>query len=169
MRKLLSIILAMVLLPIVALADLPDVTGMSDQELKDMIAACSHELMSRNTSEPEGTLIFEYEGVKVYQIGDPYFDFSGFLRLPVAVYNDTDCEMVISPQETHCNGWDISAGNCRATGKAKNKDDIYFEVSDADVTSIDQILNFDFKWQLYDFTNYKVVYLQETKEEHRFW
>ena len=42
MKKLITIILAMaMLLPAVALADLPDITSLSDQELKDLIEVCS--------------------------------------------------------------------------------------------------------------------------------
>jgi hypothetical protein len=170
MKKLITVTLILaLLLPAVALADLPDITGMTDQELKDLISACSQELRARNTSEPEGILIFEYEGVRVYQTGDVYFDNRGYLNFPVAVYNDTEHEMVISIEDATCNGWDVSALNCRATGKAKHKDDLSIKVIDADVTSIDQIESLAFRWKVLDFTDLKEIYLQEEKEEHRFW
>ena len=85
MKKLLTIILAVsLLLPAIALADLPDVTAYTDQELKDLISACSAELRARNTEEPAGTLVFEHEGVKLYQTGNPRFS-SDYMYIPVSI------------------------------------------------------------------------------------
>ena len=59
MKRLITIILILALaVPAAALAD-QDISLMTDQELKDMIAACSAEIRSRNTSEPEGILLFD--------------------------------------------------------------------------------------------------------------
>lgn len=169
MKKLITVILILsLILPAAALSDLPDVTAFSDQELKDLISACSQELMARNTSEPEGVLLYEYEGVRVYQTGDAYIS-SRYLYVPVAVYNDMDHEMVISVENCQINGWDVFGSNCRASGKAKKKDDIAFNIEDADVTSIDQISSLRFVWQVYDYEDRKTVYTQEEPEEHRFW
>ena len=170
MKKLLAVILAVtMLLPAIALADLPDISGLSDQELKDLISACSQELMSRNKSESEDTLLFEYEDVRVYQAGKPSIDRLGYLTIPVTVYNDMDHEMVITPEDVTCNGWDIFATNCRATGNSKNKDELKFKVSDANVKSIDKIDSLLFRWEVIDFTEFDIVYTQEEREEHRFW
>ena len=176
MKKLIIVILILALiLPAVAMADfdlasMMDLSSISDEQLQNIISNCSAELMARHTTEPEGTLIFEYEGVKVYQTGKAEVNaFTGFLTVPVAVYNDTDSEMVISAENTHCNGWDISAGNCRASAKSKKKDDIYFDITDADVKTIDQIDSLNFKWQVYDYDHYSTIYTQEKSEEHRFW
>ena len=166
MKKLFAVILIIVILPVIALAN-PDVSSMTDQELRDMIAACSAELRARATSEPDGILIFEWEGVKVYQIGDPYISFS-FLYVPVAVYNDTDSEMVISPENVLCNGWSIYGGSCRAPGKAKKKDTISFNVEDANVSELNTIDSLSFHFEVYDYTNRKTVYEGETSE-YRFW
>lgn len=167
MKKILALILVLVLVPVFALADF-DCSGMTDQELQEALSAISAELMSRHKSAPEGILIFEWEGVRVYQKGDAYIS-GDTLYIPVAVYNEMDHEMVISAVDSVCNGWDVYSGNCRASGNAKNKDDITFKVSDADMTSIDQIEGLRFKWQVYDFSVYEVLYLQEEREEHRFW
>ena len=169
MKKLLALILTVaLLLPALALADLPDVTGMTDQELKDLISACSAELMARNKTEPEGILLFEYEGVRVYQTDDVRV-FSSFLYVPVAIYNDTDHKVSVSPDNVICNGWDIYGGGCNASGKAKNKADMSFNIGDADVTSVDQIESLKFVWTVYNMDTYKKIYVQEEAEEHRFW
>ena len=168
MKKLFALFLALILLPMAALADLPDVASMTDQELKDLISACSQELRTRATSDPEGILVFEYEGVRVYQSGEAYTK-GGSLRVPVVVCNDTDHEIVVFAESVICNGWDILAGNCRASGHAKKKNEITFKIEDADITSIGQIVSLTFRWEVYDFDAQKMVFEQEEAEEHRFW
>lgn len=168
MKKLLSLLLALaLLLPAAALAD-PDLTAMTDQELKDLIAACSAELRARSTTDPEGTLLFQYEQVRVYQTGDAYIS-GDYLYVPVAVYNDMEHEMVMSAESAICNGWDIYAGNCRASGHAKKKNEIYFKVGDADITTIDQIVSLAFRWEVYDYDATEKVFKQEESAEYRFW
>lgn len=170
MKKLLAIILAVtMLLPAITLADLPDVSGMSDQELKDLISACSAELRARASYDQEGILIFEYEKIRIYQTDKAYVDSLGFLYVPVVVQNDMDHEMVISAENAICNGWDIFAGNCRASGKTKNEDKLAFKISDANLKKIDQIDSLTFHWEVIDFTDLDIVYTQEEAEEHRFW
>lgn len=169
MKKLLATILIIIMLPIAALADLPDVTGMTDQELKDLISACSKELMARNTSEPEGTLLFEYEGAKIYKTGQAVINYLGYLEIPVAVYNDMDIGISFGVEGVTCNGWDIYGSSAGASAKAKKKDSIIFMVPDADVTSIDQIDSFSFKWTVTNTETFMYIYKQEESEEHRFW
>ena len=168
MKKLIATILIIILLPIAALADLPDVTGMTDQELKDLISACSQELMTRNTSEPEGILLFEMDGFKVFQTGAAEIS-SGFMRIPVTLYNENDFGVSISPYETNCNGWDIWSGGGSVSANAKSKETLSFSVEDAEVTEIDQIESLKFVWLVYNTDTYDEIYEQKEKEEHRFW
>lgn len=169
MKKLLAIILVVaILLPIAALADLPDVTGMTDQELKDLISACSQELRARNTSEPEGILLFEYEGIRIYQTGDAYTS-SSFLYVPIAVYNDNDYGVGVMVENANINGWDVYSDGCMVSGKGKNKDDIAFSIEDADVKAIDQIESLKFTWRVFNTDSYDTIYEQKEREEHRFW
>lgn len=170
MKKLITIILAVaMLLPAIALADLPDVTAFTDQELKDLISACSAELMARNTSEPEGTLLFEYEGARIYQTGDAEIGFVGYLQIPIAIYNDMDIGVSISVDKAVCNGWDIYGLGEGASPHAKKKGTLTFAVNDADVTSLDQIESLRFIWTVTNTENYMYIYKQPEPEEHRFW
>ena len=168
MKKLIATILIIIMLPIAALADLPDVTGMTDQELKDLISACSQELRARNTSEPEGILLFEMNGFKMFQTGDAYIS-SGFMRIPVALYNENDFGVSISPYKTNCNGWDIWSDGGDVSANAKSKEFLSFSVDEADVIEIDQIESLKFVWKVYDTNTYHDIYDQKEPEEHRFW
>lgn len=170
MKKLLTIILMLtLLLPAATLADLPDVNSFSDQELTDLITACSAELMARHTSEPEGTLLYEYEGARIYQTGPAKINFIGYLEIPVAVYNDMDIGISFGVDGVTCNGWDIFGSGAGASANAKKKDTLIFMVPDAEVTSIDQIESLRFKWTVTNSETYMYIYKQEKPEEHRFW
>ena len=58
---------------------------------------------------------------------------------------------------------------CSATGKAKNKDELTFNIADADASSVDQINSLKFVWTVHDMDAFKKLYEQEEPEEHRFW
>lgn len=170
MKKLFAIVLVLAMfLPAAVLADLPDVTALSDQELKDLVSAASAELMSRNASDPEGTLLYEYEGARIYQTGPAEINFLGYLEIPVVVYNDMDIGISFGMDNVICNGWEIDGSGASASAKAKKKDAMSFSVSDADITSIDQIESLRFKWTVANTETYMFIYKQEAQEEHRFW
>lgn len=170
MKKLITVVLIIaMLLPVAAMADLPDVTALSDQELKDLVSAASAELMARNASDPEGTLRYEYEGARIYQTGPAEINFLGYLEIPVAVYNDMDFSISFGMDTVTCNGWDIYGDSAGASAKAKKKESLMISLADADVTAIDQIDSFRFKWTVTNTETYMYIYKQEESEEHRFW
>jgi len=167
MKKLFAMILVIALaLPVIALAD-PDVTSMTDQELRDMITACSAELRARSTTEPDGTLLFETEGLKLYQIGEPRVS-SDYLYIPVAIYNDLDFQVSLSPNVPKINGWEIYSSGASANAKSKKKDELSFKISDADVTALDQIDSFVFGWTVFNMDTWEFPFESEG-EEQRFW
>ncbi len=170
MKKLITIILILALiLPAAALSDIPDVSGKTDQELKDLISACSIELRER-ASTPDGwVLLFEYDGIQLYQIDEAEI-FLGSLRVPVALCNNTDRDTLLCVKDCLCNGWDITGGSCSAKHNSKKKDSLYFHTENSDVKSIDEITSLQFRWDLIDTTEKAVsVYEQTEPEEHRFW
>jgi len=169
MRKLITLLLILALaVPMAATADV-DFASMTDQQLKDMIQSCSEELQQRQTT-PEGwVLIFEYDGIKIYQTGEAKI-FLGFLDIPVAVFNDTDRDILITADDALCNGWDVYSSGCSAKKHTKNRGEISFHTTDAFVKSIDQITSLQFRWDVIDTTEKAVsIYEQEEPEEHRFW
>lgn len=170
MRKLFTLVLALTLvLPVLALAELPDVTGMSDQELKDLIAACSAELTARNANDPEGTLLFDAGGMRMYQTGEAYID-NGILRIPVIIYNDLDERAAISLEDEKCNDCDITGnGGAETKAKSKKKAEMYFFVADANVKEITDITSLSFRWTVFSMESRKTLYEQKEAEEHRFW
>ena len=168
MKKLITIILALsMLIPAVSLADLPDVTVLSDQELKDLITAASAELIARNADGSAGTLVFECEGVKLYQIGEPRLS-SDYMYIPVAVYNDLDYELTFMPNAAKINGWEVYSSGVTVVAKAKKKGEISFKISDADVKETSQIESLRMSWQIFNQETWDIMKVSE-EEEYRFW
>jgi len=174
MKKLLSLLLVMIMLPIAALANSIDLTTMfdfstmTDDALKNIISLCSAELRSRASSDPEGVLLFEYDKIRLYQTGDPYINY-GILYIPVVICNDGDYEAFVSPDNTICNGWSIYSSGCSTLANSKKKDAISFKIEDAEVTSVDQITSLLFVWNIFDMGTFNTTYQDEQPTEHRFW
>ena len=169
MKKLITTILILALaVPSLALADLPDVTGMTDQELHDMISACSAELMARSTTEPDGTLLFEYDGFRVYQTGEAVLS-GKKITIPVLMINDRDVETSVGIRDAVCNGWeiDIRTGS-GLVEKSKRRDEIVITLTDdINLTSLDEIESLVFRWTATEGIMY--VFKEEERTEHRFW
>lgn len=170
MKKIISIIMILAIaLPTIAIADV-DVKSMTDQELKDLISACSHELMSRNNSEPDGILLFDNEGIRLYQIGDAYL-YRGRIRVPCMMFNDReDYNASVSPVFAACNGYAVygSAGS-GIPPQSKVKCELDFATDDIELTSLNDVYSLIFGWQIYSLTKPGVIYGPTEREEHRFW
>ena len=167
MKKLFTMLVVIVLaMPAIAMADL-DVASMTDQELRDMIAACSAELRTRNTVEPDGTLLFETEGLRLYQIGEPHIS-SDYLYIPVAVHNDLGFQLSLSPKVAKINGWEVYSNGVLVSAEAKKKDELSFKIADADVTELAQIDSIRFAWTVFNMDTWEFPYEGE-EEELRFW
>ena len=170
MKRLITIFLILALVvPAATLADI-DVSSMSDQELKDMIAACSSELTARASLEPDGILLFNAGGMRMYQTGDAYINKTGLLCIPVVVCNDLNERAAINLKDETCNGWDImSQGGAETKAKSKKKAEMFFWVNKADVTDISQITSLRFRWTVFSMETAKTLYEEDKIGEHRFW
>ena len=175
MKKLIALIFVIVLLPITALADLNlasllDFSSMSDEALKNLINLCSAELRSRAVIDDKGILLFEYEGIALYQTGDAYINENGLIIIPAYIENNLDDPAYISGDSIICNGWDIMAnfgGSVQA--HTKNNVDMIFLSGDAGLKSLDDIYSLTFKWTVTSWKTHKTLYQDEVSEEHRFW
>ena len=168
MKKLLTLILALALiLPAAALAD-PDVKSMTDQQLRDLISACSAELQARATT-PEGwILLLEYESVQLYQIGEAKLGSSKIITVPVAIINNSDKDVSIDAADVLCNGWEIDCWGPKASANTKKKGELQFFADDSDVESLEDVSSILFVWKIWD-SDYNVIYKDEEPAEHRFW
>ena len=168
MKKLLTMILALALiLPAAAMAD-PDVKSMTDQQLRDLISACSAELQARATT-PEGwVLLVESESVQLYQIGEAMISDNQIITIPVAVVNNSDIDVRVEPEDILLNGWEIDCWGAKASANSKKKGELEFFAYDSDVKSLEDVSSFVFRFEIRD-NDYNVLYKDEAPAEHRFW
>ena len=172
MKKLLTIILALsLLLPTIAMADLPDVTAFTDQELRELIDACSAELTKRSTKEDGKVLLLDQAGVTVYQNGEAEISsFTGAIVVPVIIENTLEKRVMVNIEDVMCNGWNCS-GICGGAlqPKSKMKDNLYLSVADAEIKKLDDVTSLSFRWVLFSPDDISYPYKQPEPEEHRFW
>ena len=169
-RRFLILMVSAVLLCSVALAEV-DVSGLSDQELKDLISDCSAELRKRAAStDPEGILLFDQGGMRLYQTGDAVFNSDkGTITVPVLVVNDSDVRACCGHDNLICNGWQIfEAGGTDSAPHSRHMADLTYFVSDVGLTSLDDIYSLSGNWYVLS-SDVGYIYQQETPEEFRYW
>ena len=170
MKKVFALILAVaMLLPCFAVGDV-DVSCMTDQELKDLIMACSAELRERmKTTDPEGILLFNESGVRLYQLGNAYIE-RGRIKIPCMMYNDLEYGASVSPISVVCNDYAVggyTGGELPA--KSRGKCELDFATADLELKSLDEVYSLIFAWQIYSLEKPGIVYTSPEREEHRFW
>ncbi len=169
-RRFLIIMVTVVLLCSSALADV-DVSGMTDQELKDLLSDCSAELRKRAAStDPEGVLLFDQGGMRLYQTGDAFISDSGRLKIPVTLCNDLESSTAsLSPVFVVCNGV-ATSGNIGPwiPPQSMTVTVLDFATEDCSIDSLDDVFSLVFQWQIYA-AGEGVLLETPERDEHRFW
>lgn len=167
--RFLILMVTVVLLCSSALADV-DVSGMSDQELKDLISDCSAELRKRAaSSDPVGVLLFDQGGMRLYQTGDAFID-SGRLKVPVTLFNDLETSTAsLSPVFVVCNGVATSGDiGPWIPPQSMTVTVLDFATEDCSIDSLDDVFSLVFQWQIYA-AGEGVLLETPERDEHRFW
>lgn len=107
MKKLFSILIALILIGGVAMAESIDYASMTDEELHTVIDLARNELARRELTIGDNTLILDAEGIQVYTTGNITYD--GYrLKLEVIAVNNSKAELTINTEKASVNGWSIS-------------------------------------------------------------
>ena len=166
MKRIALTLLALVVLfsaffPCSAFAEAPDLSDMTDEELHALIDAARNELTSREMKAAENTVLFEQEGVQVYMTGnnrtENYGD-SAYLYVEVIIINDSDKDIALVDKSVCVNGWEVmffGVGGVSA-GK-KKKDEIELVISDASISSLEEVEDVEFVFQLVDENAYNII------------
>lgn len=178
MRKIITTIVALalafaILLPVEAFAELPDFASMTDEELHDLINAARNELKVRELIAEKDTVILEQDGVKVYLTGNyevkDYTSSSGriLLRLEAVVVNDTDTTVSIMFDASVVNGWDVgNSAIVDVSSGHKKKDNFEFTISDAEISSYEEIEDMELSMYVYDADNWNRMFSAEKAVVH---
>lgn len=146
MKKLLSvclILLMLIAIPCEAFAETPDLSALSNDELRTLIDRARNELASRELRAGGNTLLFDQAGVQVHLTGNnSVVDFGGYqyFQLEVVVVNNTATDISIVENGVSMNGMKVSffgVGGVPAGKRAK--DSFKFLLSDAGLSGMDGI------------------------------
>ncbi len=167
MKRVIALVLFISLLCTVSLAEI-DVQAMTDQDLLETIKQCSIELRKRNTDE-SGILIFEYEGIRLYQVGDAYINNSGRIKVPVVGYSDIDARVSVTPSVISCNGFTVQGyGLTYIAPESAMSGELDFATEDLKLESLDSVYSFIMTFSLYS-PELGSVYAGGERTEFRFW
>lgn len=166
MKRLLILTLALalaLLLCTCALAEGLDFASMTDEELNDALAAIQAELSARNgadTEQPESTsqenpVILDYDGltvtVKDIHVDSDWLYGDASLFVDVVESNESDKKLGANASTVSINGWQVdgSAYFEIEAGK-KAKDTFKFKMSDADISTLDEVVEVEFVFTVFD-------------------
>lgn len=167
MKRFIAVVMLLSILCTTALAEM-DVQSMTDQDLQQTINQCAEELRKRNTDE-SGTLIFEQEGLRLYQVGDAYIDKSGRIKVPVIGYSEIDARISVTPSIVACNGFTVQGyGLTYISPKSAMIGELDFATGDLKLESLDDVFSLIMTFSLYS-PELGSVYGGGDRIEYRFW
>lgn len=164
MKKIFALMLALLLLvaiPCEAFAEMPDFSAMSDEELHALIDAARNEMAARELKAGENVLLFEEDGVQVYMTGNNRaedYGESAYLYIEVVVINDSGRQIAIVDDGASVNGWNVTFfGFGGVSAGKKKKGDLELVISDASITTLDEVEDVEIVLQLLDEDSWNVL------------
>lgn len=102
-------------------------------------------------------VVFEQNDVQVYLTGESkvWGSDTVYLDLEAVVVNGCSSSVTVSVEECSINGWDIYASGIYDTSAGKKKkDELTFNLSDAEISSIEEIEEIEIAFRVYDSDSY---------------
>lgn len=136
-----------------------DVTSMTDEELHAIVDSARNELAKRELTAAADTVLFDAEGVKMYLTGNSHVSSNGeFAYFEVVVVNDTETEVAVTIDSASINGWDVASNGVYGTSAGKKqKGEMFFHISDAEISTIEEIDDLELTFRLFDSDNSKFI------------
>lgn len=142
MRKLFAafLVFLMVFSSSAVMAENVDLSAMTADELISLIDDARLELSKYIPAVADGMVLYEDENTKITLNGELLIEY-GNLVVPVIIQNYTDRNLIVSFNNSSCNGWDIREAtlSVNANKKAKEEATFYSAEEDADLTSVDDV------------------------------
>ena len=177
MKKVLSILLAMMMVCVsgLSLADgaseseaaaasdsvvANDLSKFSDDDLRAALSAIRNELTRRSLVTDEKTVIFDQDGIQVYLTGEyeVWGSDTKYITFNAVVINDSESNIGVSLDDVSINGWNVYGSGIDDTvaGK-KQKSSIEFNLTDAEISSFEEIEDIEFVVSAYDSDSYDTI------------
>ena len=154
MKRFVSVFLVVLMILNMVFAEGIDVTSMTDEELYALVDSARNELSKRELDAAADTVLFDAEGVKMYLTGNNYVNGGEYAYFEVVVVNDTDTEVAVTIESASINGWDVASNGVYGTSAGKKqKGEMFFHISDAEISTIEEIDDLELTFRLFDSTN----------------
>ena len=151
--------------PLEAFAELTDFSSMTEEELHELINGARNELTLRELVFDKDTVLIDQDGVKVYLTGNYkvnefyYPDDLVSVTFEAVIINETDTTISVNFDSATVNGWDVSYnGIGDITAGHKKKDNLELYISEADITTYEEIEEVIFDLYVYDSDNWDTLF-----------
>lgn len=160
-RKVFISIIAIICLLIsscVAFAEI-DLSTMSDEELSSLISQAQQELNSRKSADGNDQIVlYDSNNIKWYITGYEVSSWSSYLTLNSIVENNSNADITINVETLTVDGWDVSAWfYAQATAGKKTKEDLSFNMEDANIERVDDISNIEASIRIFNSKTYNNI------------
>ena len=159
-RLICALLAALMLLCGMAVAEEIDFASMDDSALHAMIDGARNELTKRELIAAENTVLFEQDGVTVYLTGDHevWGSDSYYLDMGVVLVNDSEKTVFLTVNTAYINGWEVYGGGITDTDAGKKqKANLDFGISDAGITTYEEIEEIEINFWLCDAETYETI------------
>lgn len=177
MKKVLSILLAMMMVCVsgLSLADgaseseaaaasdsvvANDLSKFSDDDLRAALSAIRNELTRRSLVTDEKTVIFDQDGIQIYLTGEHevWGSDTKYITFTAVVINDSESKIGVSLDDVSINGWNVYGSGIYDTDAGKKqKSNIEFNLTDAEISSFEEIEDIEFVVSVYDSDSYDTI------------
>lgn len=168
LRKIMAVVLVMALCASAALASEIDWAGMTDDEIRAIIAEAQAELAKR-APVAEGTLPIA-DGTVLIDQGDILVTLTGkvetmgtLMELEVIVENNSDTPIYVNVTGSSINGWEVfGAGIADIGAGKKKKGDLMFTLDDASINSPSEIDELELTLSVADADSWNTIFTADT-------
>lgn len=164
MKRIFALCLALLMfiaIPCEAFAVAPEMSEVSEEVLIDFINKARNELARRGLVAAENTVLVDQDGVQVYMTGNnkvEVYDDSAYLYMEVVIINDSDKDIAVVEEDASVNGWEVTFfGIGGVSAGKKKKDSFEFVISDADISSLEEIEDIEMNLKIIDENAYETV------------
>ena len=164
MRKLFALLLVLLLIGGIAMADIVDYTGMTDEDIYQLIDSAKAEIERRDLiGNPENLTVFYEQGVTIvitsFESNTDHWMYKPALVAQIKAVNTSDNDMSICIDNAAINGWEVDHdGMINLSAGHKEKARFEFNLEDADVATADELETLEIKFYYYTPESRDVVY-----------
>ncbi len=167
MKKIFALILALILSCSVAFAAVPDISGCTDEELRQLIDLARNRLYVNALKVEKDAVLVDQDGILLYMTGEYIFDYMGpdfcLLRINGVLVNNNSFKAGVYFENCSANGWEIHGpGVVSAQPGKKTKCELTFDFSEAELYQLEGLEDLTFTMHISNSENYKTIFTLES-------